>query len=189
MQTSTIPIPIDRAKIGDRLIPLCSSPILPKPARECAEYFTQRFPSDRAEYLDPSQRTIVVTNGGPYKSYRLPLRVRLVDRVVWFCTASGRTSPSGTKSASAQIRRLTRSITAIGRKTSIGYGAVGRWDVEEIPDDWSWFAPDGDRLVLMRPLPDGDWLPKNLDGFVREHGPCASPYWNSAVYMPIVLPC
>jgi hypothetical protein len=173
-----IPIPVARRFVAGYPIPLCSSPVLASPFSESVEHITKALAIEEGDLLSPGEWKIVTTTGGAYKSYRLPLRMRAVERVVWFCVGQG-----------TRIRHALKRVSAIGKKTADGYGRVGQWLVEEAADDWSWFVPDGERLVLMRPMPAGDYLPDNLAGYRKWYGAPCGPYWQRDLYCDLVVPC
>lgn len=169
-------IPIVREWVGDWYVSRSSSPIL----EECVEtvdHYNRRTPVEHARLLREDRRLVVPTGNSWTKSYRFPLRVRNVSRVVWFCVCNP-----------AALRHVLFRITNLGKKVSQGYGIVGKWEVEHTKEDWSWFAPaDGNRL-LMRPIP----LEMNAHDVVggrRDFGACVPPYWHPERYGDIVVPC
>jgi hypothetical protein len=173
-----IPIPMRRERLGDWLVGRCSDAILPEPSAETVEHIAKRIGVEDAGLLHPQARVVVSTTNSWTKSYRLPLRIRLVDRVVWFAVADRR-----------ECLKLLRRVEAIGKKIADGYGRVGEWAIERIDADCSWFAPSDGGPVLMATLPVGPWLPKGLLG-AREHfGAAAPPYWHPERYTEIVVPC
>jgi len=191
-----IPIPIARERIGDWLIPRCSSPILPAPASEWTQRFARPMVTDHDLI---AERRKINTSSGPNKSCLLPLRSRLVEKIVWFAVAETDSSkghglrkngkPRGAASPLSCIKRRLKKINTIGSKASQGHGVVSRWEVELVDDDWSWFAKDAAGQVLMRPLPRGDWLPDNLLGAkVSFDRPCG-PYHDKAQACEVVKPC
>lgn len=167
-----IHIPMARRMIGGVLVPCCSAPIC-QPVREAVEYFAKRLGIEHSALLAAEKRRIVSTTNAIYKSYRLPLRMRVIDRIVWFCTGTRR-----------HILNLLKSVASVGKKRSYGYGRVASWQAERMDEDWSWFA-DG---VLMRPLPQCVELP-DLLGAKPDFGACQPPMWHPARYMEIVVPC
>lgn len=182
-----IPIPILRHRIGqvvdggevrEWVVARCSSPILSSADIETVEYINKRLSVENAALLDPSQRLIVMTTKGWTKSYRLPLRVRRVDRVRWFTVGDRR-------SVLVALRR----VQWLGKKTADGYGRVVEWTVDRVEADCSWFGPHESGPVLMRPLPITDDLPANLLGARRDFGACCPPYWHPERYTEIVTPC
>lgn len=173
----SIPIPIERRRLGPWLVAHCSNPIYSE-ATDRVEYFTKRIESDHAGKLAESSRRIMATGNSWTKSYRLPLRLRAVDRVVWFASAFRR-----------PLLKCLRKIRSIGKKRSIGYGAVYEWDIEETDDDLAWFARCEQGTLLMATLPLGDWLPQDLVGFRRGYEGVCPPYWHPDRLGEVVVPC
>lgn len=170
-----VPIPIARQRLGSWLIPLASSPILGAVIDQDVGWVTKMLRADAS--LTYERRKIPLTNG-PFKAYRLPRRIRLVDRVVWFAMAQS--DSSAHKSPMSRLRQTLRKIPALGEDVNIGYGNVLRWEVEPHGHDWSWFAPHPSGWqVLMRPLPIGDWIPPGLLGAQPWYGRPCGPYWES----------
>lgn len=176
---STIPIPLARQRIGGWDVACCSWPILGPVHEDKSEYVTKKIATENAAMLAPQSRTVVTTTNSWTKSYRLPLRTRLVERVAWFAVVDG---PS-------RLRQVLKRVESIGKKPSIGYGRVAEWTVEPVEEDHSWFAPSPAGPVLMTALPAGDWLPSGLVGYRRDFGACVSPYWHQDRYTEIVVPC
>lgn len=171
-------IPLMAGRIGGLQVYHCSEPILPAHG-ESVERYTRILDTGHAELLDPAaKRSQHVTTAGPQKSYRLPLRVHPVDRVVWF--AEGKRK---------RVRDVVRRVTALGCKRSQGYGIVARWDVDRWDGHVTWFAPHQGASVLMRRLPVCDDLPDDLIGCRRDYGACQPPYWHPQRYREIVVPC
>lgn len=171
-----IPIPIARKQIGGMLVPCCSSPVFVA-EHEWHDHVAKRFPTEFARFLNREKLTKINTTGGKYKSFRLPLHCRLVDRVVWF--AEGNRKP---------LLKLLSKVFALGKKRSIGYGRVMKWEAEPVDCDFSWFAERDGKQVLMRPLPVCDELPANLTGYRGDFGSVQSPYWHPERYCERVVP-
>lgn len=182
--TSQIPIPVLRRRAGRWNVPTTSSPVLPEPVSDGVEYVCKRVAVERAGDLHPAERKVVTTTNDWTKSYRLPLRVRRVDRVVWFAAGSRR-----------EIVKLLNQIPAVGKKISVGYGRVARWEVERLQEGvphewWPWWWHSEGGPVLMRPLP-ADWpgLPAELVGAKPGFGACVDPYWHPERFTEVVVPC
>lgn len=173
-----IAIPIRREWLDKHLVACCSNPILPKPQTETVEYVCKRISTENAELLATQERKVVSTTNSWTKSYRLPLRIRQVMCVRWFCMGNER-----------NLKKALRDVKAIGKKVSDGYGRVKEWVTEPAREDCSWYAPSPSGLVLMRTLPVGDWLPKDLLGCRRHFGACCPPYWHPERFTEVVEPC
>ncbi len=179
----TIPIPVLRRQVGRWPIALCSSPILPlSPGGETVDYINKRLGVEHASLLSVAERKVVNTTNCWTKSYRLPLRIRAVPCVRWFCVGNER-----------NLRKALRYVHAIGKKVADGYGRVREWTTETARGDCSWFAPHESGTILMRPLPlqveARPWLPDNLMGCRQHFGACVPPYWHPDRFTEIVIPC
>lgn len=174
-----VPIPIARSLVDGLPIPHASSPICSSIEADRATHYTSQYPIAQTGLLRPKELTKIVTGGGRYKSFRLPLRTRLIERVVWF--AALREKPS-------RLRGLLSSVHGLGKKQGYGYGAVAEWLVEPLDDDWSWIAPSEAGPVLMRPLPISA-APKGLLGCRRDFGGVVGPYWQREFWRERVTPC
>lgn len=157
-------------------VPCCSSPIY-CPAGEGVDYITRRADMDPT-LLREDARSIHYTTMGEFKSYRLPLATQLVDRVVWFAVGDA-----------GDVRRLLKQVRYIGKKRSIGYGAVAAWTVEDVEADWSWIAESPAGPVLMRPLPTGTRVPDGLLGARQWYQGMTPPYWLAETLAEGVVPC
>jgi hypothetical protein len=184
-----IPIPVAREWIDGLPVPRCSSPVLPVAACDRATHYASAFPIDKTGLLAPRELTKVTASGGRFKSFRLPLRTRLVDRVVWFAALRPKRKGQAASSPMAQLRKLLRQVHGIGKKDRHGYGTVAEWLVEPIDDDLSWFAPSEAGPVLMRPLPVTAELPDGLLGCRRDYGGVCGPYWQRSFWVERVTPC
>jgi len=143
------------------------------------ENYAKRIGVEHATLLAPENRQVVTTTNSWTKSYRLPLRVRRVDRVVWLCVGNRR-----------EILKSLRYVPAIGKKIAHGYGIVKEWECEVVGEPphtfWPWWIDD----VLMRPLPlNWENLPRGLHGAKRDFGACNDPYWHPDRYREIIVPC
>jgi hypothetical protein len=173
----SLPIPLRRRRLGAWEVACCSDPIYPVPARDGVEHVAKRIAVEDASLLRPDRRLVISTANSWTKSYRLPLRVRTVDRVCWFAVGN------------AETLKLLRGVSALGKKKSVGYGRVRGWTAEDAPGDYSWYAPSEHGPVLMATLPAGPWLPEGLLGARRSFGAVVPPYWHPSRYTEILIPC
>jgi hypothetical protein len=173
-----IEIPLLRRRLGPWVVGACSDPIYPEPRSEGVEHVCKRIAPELAPLLAPTALRKITTSNSWTKSYRLPLRIRLIDRVAWFAVADRR-----------PLLKVLRRVDALGKKASIGYGRVREWRIEDVAGDYSWYLPTETGPVLMATLPAGDWLPSMLTGFRRGFGAAAPPYWHPDRYTEIVVPC
>lgn len=173
-----IPISVARERLGDWIVARCSDPILPACELETVEHVAKKIAVENADLLRADRRLVVSTTNSWTKSYRLPLRIRPVDRVCWFAVGERK-----------GVLRILRLVHAIGKKPSIGYGRVAKWTAERIDADLSWFAPSHEGPVLMATLPVGGWLPEGLVGARRDYRTACPPYWHPERYAEVVVPC
>ena len=174
-----IPIPIGRKRLGPWLVGCCSNPILGRVHAEGVQYINKRIGVEKAALLAENARHVVATTNSWTKSWRVPHRTRLVDKVCWFAFGNRK----------ILLKTLKSHVRFIGRKRSVGDGMVGDWTVDKLDHDYSWFAPSEHGTVLMRTLPAGDWLPDDLVGFKQDFGGVCPPYWHPERYSEIVVPC
>lgn len=175
-----IPIPLPRRRLGPWLKACVSDPILSTPDSDGVEHVNKRIGVEKAGLVAPEHRRVIATGNSWTKSYRLPMRVRVVPCVAWFALAGDRRE---------LLKVLRRHARAIGKKVSIGYGRVSGWTVEKIDADHSWYADAGRGPLLMATLPIGDWLPEGLIGARRDFCAVTCPYWHVSRYDEAVVPC
>lgn len=177
-----VSIPMLRTKAGPFLIPRCTSPILGEVENDRHEYIAKRIGVEHAELIAPDERRVVTTTNGWTKSYRLPLRVRDVQRVAWLCVGDRR-----------EMLKLLNRIASIGKKGSHGFGRVNKWAVDrigEVPHDyWPWWINSESGPVLMRPLPQAAKLPRHLVGAMPTYAAVRDPYWHADRHCEAVVPC
>jgi len=174
-----VPIPLAKRTISGHDVYACSNPIIPEPTAEWVDHMARRIDTDLiALLLAPNQRKSLLVASGPYKMLYRPLRIRLVDRVVWFARGD-----------KTEIRKLLKSVNALGSHRGIGYGLVERWELEETgEDDYSIFADCQGKPVLMKTIPFGHSL-QNVGGYKHSFGGAFPPYWHPETYMEIAIPC
>ncbi len=170
-------LPVHTVEIGGVLVPCCSAPIACY-KKDGAERISKRLSTENAVLLDRKERKVVVTNAGKYKSHRLPLRIRVIEKIAWFCVGNAE-----------KILEALKSIRSLGKKRSIGYGVVSRWYYEPAEEDLSLWAQTTQGKLLMRPLPWCKELPQDLIGYRRDYGAVQPPYWHPARWIERVVPC
>lgn len=173
-----IPIPLRREWLGDWYVARCSDPICGEAVTETVEHVNKRIGVEQADLLASSSRLVVSTTNSWTKSYRLPMRISLVNEIRWFAVANRR-----------ELLCELRRVRSLGKKGSLGYGRVVEWTVDEAKEDLSWFAPTEAGLLLMATLPVGDWVPKGILGARRSFGGATPPYWHPERFGEIVVPC
>ena len=173
-----IHIPILRGRLGVvDAIPRCSAPIYVTES-DTNEHFAKRLAVEYSDMLAPNERKKVAVGNSSYKSYRLPLRTRLVGKVVWFVGGAKR----------CNLMSLCKQVKYLGKKRSYGYARVSGWEVEEVEQDMSWFAKTDKGTLLMRVLPFCDSLPSDLIGFRRGFGGVVPPMWHPGRFVEAVYP-
>lgn len=117
-----------------------SSAVWSEPYADGVDHWTCRFDSQLLDLIQlPKGR--LNTASGRYRGYRMPVYYRAALSVRWYVVGEPETI----------TRLLTCGVTHLGKKTSQGWGAVLRWEIEPCEHDWSVTGPDG---RLMRPVPD-----------------------------------
>lgn len=182
-----IPVPIAYREMGGWKIPCASSPIYRVEREEVANI--TRVPDFDLDAIRPSGANKINTTSGTFKGMRLPKRVLVIERVSWFALARRDGGGGRSSGVLSRLRQRLKKIDAIGAKTDIGYGRVSSWVVEEVGDDYSWFAADGGNLVLMRPLPACNEIPRNLVGWREWFDRPAPPYHDKKSACKVVVPC
>jgi hypothetical protein len=173
-----IPIPLDKRNIGGHEIYCCSNPILSAlEAPEWIDHCSRRFDSSKlALAIAPEHRKSVLVASGPYKSKFTPVQVKLVERVCWFVRGERK-----------EIESLLKSVYSLGHRRNVGYGAIWQWTFDEIEEDYSIFAPQDDKQVLMKTIPHGDWL-DNVCDYTVSYGSWHPPYWYPAFKTEVAIP-
>lgn len=167
-------IPLYCKEIQGVDVPCCSNPII-RVNTDRHEHYAKRLAVEHSSVLAEQNRLIVSMAGQVFKSYRLPLRTRLCDKVVWFAVGRGRV-----------LRRMLREISAIGVKRSQGFGRVSHWIVENVEHDWSWFADTDHGPLLMRCLPK---IQTDAIGWKPHFKAVRWPYWHQENFVEVIEPC
>jgi len=171
-------IPVARKDVPGGQVYQCSSPIMPGDVPEWVEHLNKRLDTNKAALrLSDKQRKSLLTASGPYKMRHVPMRIRLVDRIVWFVRGDRK-----------EINKILKSIPALGKLRHYGYGLVSRWEYEEVEANNALFANNKGKLVLMRPLPLNAAVECGAGGYKQSFGSCDPPYWHPDRYMDIAVP-
>lgn len=130
-----------------------------------ASFWTKRFDTAESGIVDfGSRKAKVNTARGAYKGYQIPVFYRHSEFIEWFVVGDG-----------DEIWNLLRFCTALGKKTSQGWGAVLKWRVDNWRWDWSTYDC---KNRLMRAVP-------SKNGVL--HGIRPS-YWNAKHQFSCALP-
>lgn len=143
-----------------------SCAVWPASVADGLDHWAKRLDSGYVELLE--QRAIkarVPISGGVYRAYHMPLAYRHALAVTWYAVGEPE-----------RIRELLRLVTHLGKKPSMGWGAVIDWTVEPCADDWSVTGPEGQ---IMRPIPDAAGA--TIYGI-------RAPYWLPRHQVPCRLP-
>jgi CRISPR type IV-associated protein Csf3 len=100
----------------------------------------KRWDADQAHPVRwGKRRAVIQTACGPEKSYDLPIYLRHVERVDWWCVGD-----------SDEVLRLLMRVSGLGKRRNIGYGQISGWRVQSVDQDYHLCGPEGQ---LMRPMP------------------------------------
>lgn len=174
-----MPVPVAKRTISGVDILCCSDPILPEPLSEWEERQSKRFDTTHnALILAEKNRKSLLVASGPYKQRYSPLRVRLVENVVWFARCSRK-----------ETNKLLKSIISIGKGRNYGYGLVRCWDFEPTEGDFSIFSQYKGKNVLMKTIPLKCALELESTGYRRDYGAWQPPYWHPENFDEVAKPC
>ena len=129
-----------------------------EPIARGQDHWNRRVDMSLVDLVDwQGRKSRIDVASGAYKSFHMPIYYRHSLSVVWYVVGQ-----------QEEIERLLSQITNVGKKISQGWGAILKWKIEEIDDDWSVRGAKGQ---LMRPVPSDHgvqvgfrpsyWLPKN----------------------------
>lgn len=143
---------------------------------ECYNKRPDFFAQDKIDYL-VENKGIIDSKAGKFKAYRFPQVIRtLKDGKITFFVV-------GKKN---KIIELLGYMKAVGKKPSIGFGIVKKWEITEINDDYTTEHP---KYGLMRPIPveedtDGKYSQYPIMMFAT-HPPYWKPKNMRLCYVPI----
>lgn len=131
----------------------------PEHATEGTDYWNKRMDLSLIDLVDwRGRKPRLEVSAGRYKAYHMPVYYRHALSVTWYVVGD-----------KAELERLLRFVTHLGKKGTQGWGSILRWAVESVPYDWSVRSTTG---KLMRAVPDPEsptvyglrpsyWLPKH----------------------------
>lgn len=169
--------PIEFNELGGESFRACSSPHYALNHEDATRYRKRWDYHDK--HLDwGKKKPKFSTSEGHTKSYDLPLYLREIPRIDWFCRGD-----------QGLIDRYLSRVRYIGKKRSYGYGRVDRWEIVGFDRDWSlWRNGQITRPVPLR-LVDGIeyrgetlmrwgwrspyWLPENQDICILPRNICS----------------
>lgn len=120
---------------------------------------------EQAQERGNRSRKRMQISAGPDKGYRVPYEVLYLveDEMRWWCRGDAE-----------EIRSLLRIVTHLGKKRSVGLGAVSSWSVERC-EEWGVGFPVVRDGFPLRNLPM-DW-PGIVDAAYTGVEPLTYPYW------------
>jgi CRISPR type IV-associated protein Csf3 len=144
----------------------CSSAQIEVKGRE-TQYWNKRFDTQAAlsDHIDFGGRVEkILIEQGRYKAYHMPLPTLVCDRTTWYAYGD-----------MEKVAELLCGIVAMGKKRVQGNGAVLRWEIEPMAEDWSEWRVN----KLMRPIPGP--LASHVQwhgGFSAQHTAFRAPQWH-----------
>lgn len=146
------------------------------------EYYNKRpdfFASDKIGYLD-MEKGLISDSVGKYRAYRNPVVVRTIKNATVKFYAMG--NPD-------EVANLLSLMPAVGKKPSMGWGIIDKFEVREIDEDYSLFHP---KYGLMRPvlIEEAENYDFDFSGYPIMNYGVKPPYWKPVnfrqCYVPIV---
>ena len=141
------------------------------------ENFNKRpdfFAPDKIDYLIDN-KGIINESSGKYRAFRVPQLIRTVkDKKITFYAVGNK----------QKIQELLQLMISVGKKYSMGYGIITKWEVEPCEGDYTTEHPI---YGLMRPLEVSE-TDKKYNNPIMEFG-VKPPYWKPQnmrlCYVPI----
>jgi CRISPR type IV-associated protein Csf3 len=144
----------------------CSSAQIDVKGRE-TQYWNKRFDTQAAlsDHIDFGGKVEkILIEQGRYKAYHMPLPTLVCDKVIWYAYGD-----------MEKVAELLLPIMAMGKKRVQGNGAVLRWEITPMQEDWS----DWQNNQLMRPLPTKLGAGIEWQLFDMQHTAFRAPQWHS----------
>lgn len=153
--------------------------VWPAHTTEGTDHWNKRLDVSLIELVDwQGKKARFDVAAGRYKSYHMPVFYHSALYVDWYVVGD-----------KAEIEQLLRTMMNLGKKTAQGWGAVNRWQIEPVAEDWSVYSGTG---RLMRAIPSDNpgapiyglrpsyWLPSH-------QFPCRLPTTEAhAVVLPMI---
>jgi hypothetical protein len=127
---------------------------------------------DHADHLDSEGK--IKTGQGTMRAYRMPQVIKTVGDIEFY--------GYGTIN---KIRELLTYIPSLGKKPAAGWGMVAQWVVEPFAEDWSTWS---DKYGLMRPIPLGEDVKRDLNEYVKRVCAIKPPAWKACNQVPCYVP-
>jgi CRISPR type IV-associated protein Csf3 len=171
-------LPIDQKNIGGYKIYKCSDPILGPTMAEWTAHQAKRFDSSlMALKIDEKKRKNLLVASGPHKMRYVPVRLRLIQKIVWLV-----------KGEKKELEGLLRQVWALGKYRHYGYGRIGSWEYKEQDKDNSIIAETENKKILMRRVPLCMDL-SSVEGWRKFYGGVQMPYWHPETFTEVAEPC
>jgi CRISPR type IV-associated protein Csf3 len=108
--------------------------------------YSKRFDLKYSDVIDFKGKTSRFdTKSGRFKNYFIKVYYRTASYVDWFA-----------KGDKEELERLLKFVTHLGKKTSQGWGAVLKWEVEKIENDFSIYKDE--KLIRAIPIKENGFL-------------------------------
>lgn len=175
-----VPIPVSKYTIGGKDVYRVSSPILLDQWHETTDRLAKRLDTHLvSSMLAETERKSVLVASGSFKMRFAPVRIRNVDKVIYFARCDRK-----------ETNKILKKVYAIGKHRVVGYGQIKKWEFEEIEDDLSIYAMHKGQKILMRTVPMcSQILQEKWKGYRKDFGACMPPYWHPQNYIEIATPC
>ena len=110
-----IRIPLKSVRYNNIPVYFCSNPVY-KINYEYREDFSYHIEPELCFLLSDKEKKSISSTSGIYKDRRLPIRLKLINEIVWFC--------NGTKNS---VLEILQSITSVGSLRKQGFGVISEW--------------------------------------------------------------
>ncbi len=143
----------------------CSSAQIQVRARD-THHWNKRFDTQAAlsDHIDFGGRVQkILIEQGRFKAYHMPLSTLIADKVIWYAYGDA-----------LKIAQLLLPVMGISKKRSQGEGAVLRWEIEQIAEDYS----EWQNGELMRPLPGPIFDQSKASPLNIQHIAFRAPQWH-----------
>ncbi len=144
---------------------------------ETVEHYNKRpdfFAGDKSNYLK-MDKGVINESAGVYRAYRNPQLIRTVKNGKIDFYAIGHKN---------ELQEMLSMMIGVGKKVSMGFGIVDKWEIEDIDQDYTTEHPD---YGLMRPI-EVEKSEKKYDCPIMMYA-IKPPYWKNKnmrlCYVPV----
>lgn len=113
------------------------------------------------------KKHLINTRRGHFKSYNMPIIIQSAENITFYCVGN-----------KAELERLFRDLTHIGKKRSQGFGEVKKVVLESVNYDWSLFN-NGSPMRFL-PFEYYQKKKKKKVDIMVQLVPIRPSYWNTA---------